>query len=87
MGRDKLGYSTVEETATMFWAILQSNEVMVEFSKHNIKRHPSTMPIFVRFLIRSKIPEPLQDIYQINRDFKVLSIKSELHHGRMAKIE
>ena len=60
MGRDKLGYSIVDETANILWATLQSHEVMAEFTKHNIKRHPSIKFIYVRFLITAKIYGPLQ---------------------------
>ena len=87
MRRDKLGYSTVEETATMFWAILQSNEVMVEFSKHKIKHDPFITSIFFCFLIVATIPEPLQEISHINRDIKVLSTKSDRHRGRMNNLK
>ena len=62
MGRDKLGSSTVDESATMLWAMLHMHEVMAEFYKHDIKRHPSITSIFVRFLITARILEPLQDI-------------------------
>ena len=60
MGRDKLSSSTVDKTATILWATLHIHEVMAEFSKHDIKRHPSITFIFVRFLITAKIYDPLQ---------------------------
>ena len=87
MGRGKLGYFTVEETAIILSATLQSHEVMAEFSKHKIKLHTSITSIFFRFLITSNILEPLQDIYQMKRYIKVLSTKSDRHHGRMAKLK
>ena len=87
MGRGKLGSSTIEETSVILWDTLQSHDVMAEFSKHGIKRHPSVTSIFVCFLITAKILEPLQEISQINRDVKVLSTKSEHRRGRLDKIE
>ena len=85
--RDKLVSSTVEKTSVILWDTLQSHEVMAEFSKHDIKRHPSITVIFVCFLITAKILEPLQDISQINRDIKVLGTKSERHRGRLDKLK
>ena len=87
MGRGKLGSSTVDETATILRAVLQSHEVMVEFSKHNIKCHPSITSIFFRFLITANILEPLQEIYQMKRDIKALITKLDCHHGRLDNIE
>ena len=75
MGREKLGSSTVVETTTLMWDMLHSYEVMAEFSKQEIKRHPPTTSIFVRFLITANILEPLRDIYQMKRDIKVLRTK------------
>ena len=63
MVRDKLGSSTVDKTAAIIWATLQSNEVMAKLSKHEIKSHPSITSIFVCFFITAKISEPLQEIY------------------------
>ena len=87
MGRDKLGYSIVDETANILWATLQSHELMAEFSKNEIKRYPYVTYMFFRFLTTDKISEPLQDIYQVKRDIKVMSTKSDRHHGRLANIE
>ena len=47
MGIEKLVFSTVEKTSVILWDTLQSHEVMAEFSKHEIKRHPSITSIFV----------------------------------------
>ena len=63
------------------------HEVMAEFSKTEIKRHPSVTPIFVRFLITSKILEPLQEIYQMKRDIEVLITNSYRHRGRLYDLE
>ena len=75
LGRDTLGSSTVDETPTIMWDTIKSHEVMVDFSKHKIKRHPPITSIFARFLITAKIYEPLQEIYQMKRDIKFLRIK------------
>ena len=85
MGRDKLGSSTEDETSAMPWATLHSHEVMAEFSQHNIKCHPSITYIFVGLLIKTKIPEPPQDIYQMNREIKGLNVKSNRHNVRLNK--
>ena len=77
----------MNETPSILWAMLQSHEVMEEFSKHKIKQHPSITSIFFRFLITTNIYEPLQDIYQMKRDIKVLRTKSNLYHGRLTNIE
>ena len=63
MGKEKLGSSTVDETTKIPWDTLQNHEVMVEFSKHEIKFHPSITSIFIRFLITDKVSDPLQEIY------------------------
>ena len=68
------------------WDTLQIHELMLEFSKHQIKHHPSITSIFVRFLITANISEPLKEISQINRYIKLLSTKSDRHHGRLAKL-
>ena len=60
---------------------------MTELSRHEIKRHPSIKYTFVRFLIRAKIYEPLQEIYHMNRDIKVLINNSDRHHVRLTKLE
>ena len=60
---------------------------MVEFSKHEIKHHPSIMSIFVRFIITANILEPLQEISQMKRDIKVLITKSDRNQGNMANPE
>ena len=60
---------------------------MAEFSKNEIKRYPYVTYMFVQFLTTDKISEPLQDIYQVKRDIKVMSTKSDRHHGRLANIE
>ena len=75
LGRDKLGSSTVDKTSAILWDTLQSHELMSEFSKHDIKRHPSITFIFVCFIITANILEPLQEIYYMKRDIKVLSTK------------
>ena len=85
LGRDKLGSSTVDKTAKILWATLQIHEVMAKFSKHEIKRHLSITSIFVRFLITANISDPLQDNSQMKRYIKVLSTKSDRHHGRLTK--
>ena len=76
MGRGKLGSSTIEETSVILWDTLQSHDVMAEFSKHGIKRHPSVRSIFVCFLVTANVLEHLHDIYHIKRDTKVLRNKS-----------
>ena len=87
LGREKLGSSTVDKTAAILWAALHSHEVRAEFSKHEIKCHPSIISIFVRFLITANIYEPLQDISHIKKDIKALITKSDHHHGRLNNIE
>ena len=87
LGREKFVSSTVDDTATILWATIQSHELMVELSKHDIKLYPSITSIFVRILITAKILEPLQEIYQMKRDIKVLTTKSDRHHDRMANLE
>ena len=67
MERDKLGYSNVDNTAVILWSMVQSHELMAEFSKHEIKRHPSITSIFVRILITANISERLQKISQTKR--------------------
>ena len=49
MGRKKLGSSTVDENAAILWSMLHSHEVMAEFSKHEVKCHPSITSIFSAF--------------------------------------
>ena len=66
----------MDETTAILWSTLQSHEIMVDLSKHDIKRHPSIKTIFVRFLITANISEPFQEISKIKRDIKVLSTKS-----------
>ena len=87
LGSDKLVSSTVDDTTVIIWATLQIHEVMAEIPKHKIKRYPSVTSIFVGFLITANISEPLQDIYQMNRDIKVLRTKSGYHHGRPTKLK
>ena len=87
IGRNKLVSSTVYKSYTIMCSTLQSHEVMVEFPKHEMKRHPYTKSIFVCFIITSNIYEPLQEIYQMKIDIKVLSTKSYCHHGRLNKIK
>ena len=87
LGRYKLVSSTVDKTDPILWATLQSHEVMVEFSKHNIKCHPSITSIFFRFLITANILEPLQEIYQMKRDIEVLITNSYRHRGRLYDLE
>ena len=77
----------MDKTASIMWYALQIHEVIMDLSKHKIKRHPSITSIFVRFPVIAKILEPLQDIYQMKRDIKMLSTKSDRHHGRMAKLK
>ena len=87
IGRDKLGSSTVGETAEILWATIHSHEVMADFYKHDIKRHPFITPIFSRFLITANILEPLQEIYQMKREIKMLSTNSDCHNGRLDNIK
>ena len=87
MGRDKLGSYTVDETVVILWAALHSHEVMAEFSKQDIKRHPSVTSIFFRFLVTAKIYDPLQEISQMKRYIKVLITNSDRRSGRMTKLE
>ena len=82
-----MGYSTVDETTTMMWAMLQRHEVMEELSKHELKRYPSITFIFVRFLIVANISESLQETAQMKRETKVFINKSDLHHGRLTNIK
>ena len=82
-----MGSSTVEKNTVTLWDTLQSHDVILELSKQSIKRHTSIMSIFVRFLVIAKILEPLQDIYQMKRDIKALSTKSDRNHGRLAKLK
>ena len=77
----------MDETVAIIFPKNESHEEMVEFSKHKIKCHPFIMSIFFRFLVTSNISEPLQEISQMKRYIKVLRTKSDLHHGRLAKIE
>ena len=86
LGREKLGSSSVDEISTILWDTLHIHEVMAEFSKHYIKHHPYITSICVGLLITAKIYEPLQEIYQMNRDIKVLSTKSDRHHGSLNKL-
>ena len=62
LGKNNLGSSTVYETSAIFWAMLQSYEVMSELSKQDIKRHPFITYIFFLFLVTANILEPLQEI-------------------------
>ena len=82
LGRNKLGSSTVENTAVIMWDTLHSHEVMADFSKHKIKHHPYIKFIFVRFLIAAKIYGQFQNIYQMNIYIKVLSNNSYRHNDR-----
>ena len=75
LGKGKLVSSTVDDTAVIVWATLQSHEIMAECSKHKIKLHVSVTSIFVRFLITAKMYEPLQEISQMRRNIKVLRTK------------
>ena len=65
----------------------KSHEVMAEFSKHEIKRHPSITSIFVRFFVTAKISETLQDISQMKRDINVFIAKPYRRHGRLVKLK
>ena len=87
MRRNKFGSSTVDETATIMLSTLLIHEVMADFSKHEIKHHPSITFKFVRFLIMAKIYEPLQDISQMNRETNVLRTKSDFHNSRSSNTE
>ena len=87
LGRDMLGSSTMDETAAILWAVLNSHEVMSEFYKYKIKRHLSIKSIFVRFLITTNISEPLQEIIQMKRDIKLLSTKSDYHQVRLNNLK
>ena len=87
LGRDMLGSSTMDETAAILWAVLNSHEVMSEFYKYEIKRHLSIKSIFVRFLITTNISEPLQEIIQMKRDIKLLSTKSDYHQVRLNNLK
>ena len=87
MEREKLGSSTVDKTSVIMWAALQRQEVMAQFSKHEIKCHPSITPIFFRFLFTANIYEPLQDISHMKIDINVLIPKSYFHHGRLTNIK
>ena len=87
LGQGRLDSSNLDETAAVVWVVLQSNEVMAEFSMHDIKRHPSITSIFVSFLVTAKISESLQEIYQMKKNIKVLSTGSYRHDGRLAKIK
>ena len=60
---------------------------MEDFYKHEIKRHPFITSIFVRFLVTAKIYEPLQEIYHMKRDIKVLITKSDHYHGRLTNLK
>ena len=60
---------------------------MEEFSKHKIKCHPSITSIFSRFIITANMLEPLQEIYRMKIDTKVLSTKSDRNHGRLDNLE
>ena len=81
-----MGSSTVDDTSAILWDALQSNEVTKEFSKYDIKFHPSITSIFFHFIITANISEPLQEIYQMNIDIKVLRTKSNCHHVRLDTI-
>ena len=87
MWRDKLGSSTVYKTSTILWYTLQSHKVIAEFSKQKIKCHPSNTSIFFCFVITSKIYVALQEISQMQRDNKLMSTKSDQHHGSLTKLE
>ena len=86
LGRDNLVSYTVENNATILWAMIHIHEVMAVFSKHYIKRHTSITSIFSRFLITAKISEPLQDISQMKRYINILSTKLDCNHGRLTNI-
>ena len=79
--------SNVETTTAILWNTIQIHEVMAGLYKHKIKRHPSITSIFVCFLIKCNISEPLQEIFQIKRDITGLNNKSDCHNGRMTKPE
>ena len=87
LGRENLGYSTMDKTTKIMWAMLQNHEAMEEFTKYNIKFYPSITSIFVYFLITANISEPLQDILEMKRDIKALSTKSDRHSNRLNKLE
>ena len=87
LGRYRLGSSTVDETAETLFTTLHGHEIISEFYKHEIKQHPSTTSIFVRFFITAKISDPLQEISQMKRYINVLSTNPEYHHGRLTKLE
>ena len=87
LGRYKLVSSTVDKTDPILWATLQSHEVMVEFSRNDIKRHPYIMSVCSRFLVTVNILEPLQVFSKMNRDIKVLRTKSDHNHARLANIK
>ena len=87
MGRYKFGSSTMDKTAIILSGTIYSYDVIVELSKHEIKGHTSITSTLVHFLVIAKISDPIQDIYQMKRDIKMLSTKSDRHHGRMAKLK
>ena len=69
--QNKLDYISVEDTAEILWAVIQSHEVMEDFSKHDTKHHPYITSIFVRLIIITKIYETLQEIGQNNNTPRV----------------
>ena len=47
-GCDKLDSISVEDTDAILWSAVQSQKVMEELSKHDIKHHPYITSIFFR---------------------------------------
>ena len=74
------------ETYTILRTTLQSHVVTAEFSKHDIRHNPSIAYIFVWFLIAYKISEPIQEITQMKKYIKGLSITSDQHHSRLKNL-
>ena len=85
--RYKLGSRAVDETSEILWDTIQSHEFMAQLLKHKINHYPSIYSIFIQFLIKSNIYEPLQKIGKIKKDIKGLRTKSYHTHVILIKVE
>ena len=86
MGQDTFGFSTVDKTAAILrsaqesWGsgeVIQTQDQTPPF--HDIHIFPITY--------HGQYFEPLQEIYQIKIDIKVLRAKSYRHHDNMTKLK
>ena len=86
MGQDTFGFSTVDKTAAILRSAQESwgsGEVIQTRDQTPPFHHIHIFPI----TYHGQYFEPLQEIYQIKIDIKVLRTKSYRHHDNMTKLK